>query len=836
VLPALSSTATTTLVIAGFLALVSLVQPVAERLRLPYAVLLAVVGVAVGGISSFLLYSPSITAFDNIVAPIVNLPFGASIFLDVFLPVLLFHASLMIDLREIAEDAAPILVLAIVAVFAAAAAIGFSLSLAGVPLIVALLLGAIAATTDPAAVVAILHEVGAPPRLTRLLEGESLLNDAAAIVLFSVLTEMLAVGGEPHIAAGVEHFVLSFFGGILFGAIGGRIYGALLPVLGGSRMAEVTLSVALPYIVYLLGELVEVSGVVAVVSAGLTAGAVARVRLGPENWNYLEQVWEQMGFWASSLIFITASAEVPRLLGAIHPSDLWLLLIALAAALLSRAAVLFGLFPLLSALGLSQKVSTAYNFAIAWGGLRGAVTLALALSVSENKSIAPETQDLVAVLATGFVLFTLLVNGLTLRPLMHLLQLDRLSPLDRALRDKVRVLSLTEVRDAVHETAHEYAISPTATQAATGRYDDAITKLAAAEPQLEAAISDRDRITIGLVALANQERRFIHAHHTQNTVSGPAIERLLRSTNTILDAAKAEGEEGYERAARSVLEFPRSFRIASFLHRALNIHGPLQREISIRFEILLVYRLVLGSLIRLAGRRLRALLGEPIAERLIAVVTARAAATADALEALRLQYPEHAESLERRFLQQSGLRLLISRYNDLYAEGLIGRELFDDLWREHADGRRRANDQPPLDLGLRTEQLIGNIEMFSGLGPTEIKALARRFRPRLLLPSETVIRKGDRGTEMFIIESGAVEVVLPSQRVRLGNGQFFGEMALLDDRRRQADVVALGYCRVLVLSAAAFQRFLREYPAAKAEIDRVATARQEENAARAGVG
>jgi len=187
-------------------------------------------------------------------------------------------------------------------------------------------------------------------------------------------------------------------------------------------------------------------------------------------------------------------------------------------------------------------------------------------------------------------------------------------------------------------------------------------------------------------------------------------------------------------------------------------------------------------------------------------------------------------------LQQSGLRLLISRYNDLYAEGLIGRELFDDLWREHADGRRRANDQPPLDLGLRTEQLIGNIEMFSGLGPTEIKALARRFRPRLLLPSETVIRKGDRGTEMFIIESGAVEVVLPSQRVRLGNGQFFGEMALLDDRRRQADVVALGYCRVLVLSAAAFQRFLREYPAAKAEIDRVATARQEENAARAGVG
>lgn len=100
------SVATTTLVIASFLVLVSVVQPAAERLRLPYAVLLAVVGVAVGGVASFLLYSPSITLFDDVVGPIVNLPFSASIFLVVFLPVLLFHAALMIDVREIADDAA----------------------------------------------------------------------------------------------------------------------------------------------------------------------------------------------------------------------------------------------------------------------------------------------------------------------------------------------------------------------------------------------------------------------------------------------------------------------------------------------------------------------------------------------------------------------------------------------------------------------------------------------------------------------------------------------------------------------------------------------------------
>jgi monovalent cation:H+ antiporter, CPA1 family len=829
----LSSVETTTLVVAGFLALVSLVQPVAERLRLPYAVLLALVGVAIGGLSSFLFYSPSITLFDSIVEPIVNLPFGASIFFDVFLPALLFHAALTIDLREIAEDAAPILVLAIVAVFAAAAAIGFGLSLAGVPLIVALLLGSIVATTDPAAVVAILHEVGAPPRLTRLLEGESLLNDAAAIVLFTVLTEMLATGGEPHIAAGVEHFVMSFLGGILLGMAGGRVWGGLLPLLGGSRMAEVTLAVALPYIVYLLGEMLDVSGVVAVVSAGLTAGAVARVRLGPENWDYLERVWEQMGFWASSLIFITASTKAPRLLGGLHPGDLWLLLIALAAALLSRAAVLFGLFPLLSGLGLSQKVSAAYNFAIAWGGLRGAVTLALALSVTEKKSIDPAMQDLVAVLATGFVLFTLLVNGLTLRPLMRLLGLDRLLPLDQALRDKVRVLSLTEVREAVRETAREFAIGAAAAKAATDGYAEAIDALAANEALLDTVISDRDRITIGLVALANQERRFIHDHQRQNTVSAPAIERLLRNTNAILDAAKAEGEDGYARAARDCLGFTSGFRIANYLHRRFGIQGPLQREISIRFETLLVRRLVLGSLGRIAGRRLHALLGAAVAEHLTAIVAQRAEATASALNALRLQYPGHAEALERRFLQQSGLRLLVARYDDLHAEGLIGREVFDDLGREPATGELAAAANPPLDLGLRTEELIAHFDMFAGLGRAEIKALVRRFRPRLLVPDEVIIKKGDRGSEMFLISSGAVEVVLPNARIRLGSGEFFGEMALLGNRRRQADVIALGYCRVLVLSAADFQRFLREFPAAKVEIDRVTAARRRENVARA---
>jgi CPA1 family monovalent cation:H+ antiporter len=160
---------------------------------------------------------------------------------------------------------------------------------------------------------------------------------------------------------------------------------------------------------------------------------------------------------------------------------------------------------------------------------------------------------------------------------------------------------------------------------------------------------------------------------------------------------------------------------------------------------------------------------------------------------------------------------------------LIGKEVFEDLEREHEAFRLLMDELPPLDLGLRAEDLLAQFDMFAGFGAAELRALARLFRPRLLVPGEVVIRKGDRGNAMFLISSGAVEVVLQNERVRLGSGDFFGEMALLSGRPRQADVVALGYCRVLVLSAADFRRFLGNYPPARAEIDRVAKERARAN-------
>src|SRR5262249_19519808 len=136
-----------------------------------------------------------------------GLPVRSVTFIYVFLPLLVFEAGIVTDVRRTIDDAAAILLLAVIVTVFTMAVIGLARRpFARVRLAVCLLLGAIVATTDPAAVIAVFRDVGAPARLTRLVEGEALLNDAAAIVLFVVLLGMIVAGRQPAIGAGLREF------------------------------------------------------------------------------------------------------------------------------------------------------------------------------------------------------------------------------------------------------------------------------------------------------------------------------------------------------------------------------------------------------------------------------------------------------------------------------------------------------------------------------------------------------------------------------------------------------------------------------------------------------
>lgn len=197
--------------VAGLLIVIAVGQPLAVQLRLPPSVLLAAVGVAIGGIPMLLQDVGMIGLSNGSLGLIAQGQTSPVTFIYVFLPVLMFQAGLATDARRTIEDAAPILVLAIVVTIITTAIIGLALwPFAPVSLTVCLLLGAIVSTTDPAAVVAIFGYVGAPARLVRLVEGESLLNDATAIALFAVLLAILLAGGKPDIGAGLAKFASSY--------------------------------------------------------------------------------------------------------------------------------------------------------------------------------------------------------------------------------------------------------------------------------------------------------------------------------------------------------------------------------------------------------------------------------------------------------------------------------------------------------------------------------------------------------------------------------------------------------------------------------------------------
>jgi monovalent cation:H+ antiporter, CPA1 family len=149
------------------------------------------------------------------------------------------------------------------------------------------------------------------------------------------------------------------------------------------------------------------------------------------------------------------------------------------------------------------------------------------------------------------------------------------------------------------------------------------------------------------------------------------------------------------------------------------------------------------------------------------------------------------------------------RYDSLFTEGLIAAEVYEDL-KGSVEDTRTTNTRPRFDLGLNTRELIGRLELFAGLTDQQLERVQKLLRPRFAVPREVIVRTGERGDAVYFIASGAVDVVFPNRRIRLSNGDLFGEMALLSGMNRQADVVAATYCRLLVLRKVDFDRFMQD--------------------------
>ena len=809
-----------TAIVASLFFVIGVAEPLAARMRLPYSVILAVMGILIGLGAIFFLRTDLTDALNPIAAAIVGLPIRSNVFLYVFLPTLLFQATLGMNLRQMLDDWVPILVLAVVAVVVATLSVGYALSWAStLPLAACLLIGAIVSTTDPSAVVSIFRSISAPRRLARIIEGESLLNDAAAVALFGLFMGFVMLGvPDPTFGDAIARFPVLIAGGALTGWLTARAAIWIMAAFGRHELAQISISVSLPYLAYIIAEQsIGASGVIAVVAAGLTLNLTGPRRLPPLAWANLRDVWDLLAHWAGALIFILAALLIPRLLEQVRPSDIGLLGVVICAAIAARVAILFGLMPLLAAMRLSPPVERPYRVAILWGGLRGAVTLALALAVTESTQVSIEVKRVVGILATGFTLFTLMAQGTTLRFIIAKLGLDKLSPLDEALSRQIVAVALQTVREDVASTAKNYELTHDIVRSEAKifgeRLDDAVI---AAEESVE--ILDRDRITLGLISLAGAERDTILERMRERTISSRMSEKILSDADRLIEAARTGGRSGYRDAANRSVKYDRSFRFAVFLHNRLRFSAPLSNMTADRFELLLSQRLILRDLDGFIGGRIRRIHGRRVAELLQELLSRRFDAVETALEGLRLQYPGYAEELERRFIRRTALRLEEREYTITREDGLIGEELYTVLLQRISARRGEAEGRPTLDVALKGPDLVRQFPLFADLGDKALKRLSRVLRTRHANVGEILMRKDSQAKSVFFIASGAVEVESAGQTWRLGRGEMFGQLSMLMGKSRRTEVRVIAPSTILVLDEQRFRRLLKSSKAVRGSV------------------
>lgn len=814
------------LALALLLGVVSLLVPLATRLRLPLSMLLAALGTGLGlaavTIDRASLPVPVAALLaalgDNVVEP--------ELFLYIFLPPLLFVAGLSIDVRRLVDEFAAVFTMAVVAVLVCCLVVGLAVyTVAPVSLLACLLLGAIVATTDPAAVVGIFRDLAAPKRLSILVEGESLFNDAAAIAIFVILVEQISGTSEISFVSATAEFVYGFAGGLAFGFIVATLAARLLDRLDGALMAEVTFTVSICYLTYIIGHGLGLSGVVAVVAAALTLAAQGPIRMSPANWAGLQEIWHQIDFWANSLIFVLAAMLAVRFVDDITFHDGLMLAILIPAALMARGLVLFGLLPGLSKLNLLSPVNDRYKTVILWGGLRGAVTMVLAIEAASNFALPEDVRHSVGVVAIGFVLFTLFVNAPTLGPLMRFLKLDQLSNSDLALRNRVMTISRITVREQL-EMAALAAGFPTRLAAKVANEDNhnssATTMIQA---RAGTALSPTQRIQIGLLILSNREKELYFGQFNERAVSRNLVARLAAKADRLVDVVKTQGVEGYSKEALRAIGYSKRLEWAHQLHRMFGFEQMLSRELADRFEMLLMTQLVTVDLERFNYQSVRPLLGAAASSTLNGLLAERMQAVQTEIAAIELEYGDFADHLRVQYLERTALRLEEEDYRHKYSQSLISREVYRDLIREIGLRRMVLETRPPLDLGLKLSEMVRRVPIFASLSRVRMDEIARLLKPRLAIPGEKIVTKGEKGDGMYFIAAGQVEVKIKPKPIRLRSGDYFGEMALLTHQVRTADVVAVGFCHLLSLGADDFKRLIRRHDDLRVKFEDTARAR-----------
>ena len=786
--------------ILGLLVLCVGARALAKRLRVQDAVVLVAVGAVAGALADRL----------PILAPVGNLAVTPGVVFFVFLPTLVFQSAFSLDARALRENLAPTLTLAIPGLLLSTAAIGSIMHWAGplmgvhLPWTEALLLGSILSATEPVAVVSLFARVGAPKRLSVLVEGESLFNDATAIALSRVLLGIIAAGAVGGaFVEGVVQLGVVFFGGLTVGWLLALVAGFVVGAVHGDPLVEITVTTLLAFLAFYLGEhTFQMSGVMAVVAAGIMMGGWGRAKISPGVEEHLSRYWDYLAGVANWLIFLLVGLTVD--LGAlvdVLPVVAWVAL----AMFVSRALAIYTLLPLAARLPGVEPIDRGYQTVILWGGVRGGVALAIALSLPE--SIA--SRELLITLTTGAVLVSLGVQMFTIDRVMRFFRLDRPPLSDRLAKLEAQIAARRRTLAEIPALQAGGLFSPKIAAEIQRRAETGLERERSELDELRREGLDRDeeRRVLYLRCFA-AERTQYYAMLSLGHLSEGAYRNLTHSLDLQIEGVRHEG-----RLPEFTLHPSTGERVETMAYRLFE-RVPGLRDAIERLRAVRAARDYEVAWARFRGDE-RALadlsrLGQTIGARPEVVEELRAfygywyEQARARLDQTAELFPEFVSAAQRRLADRLALLAgeleIRERVNAGTIPEGVAKVMLADMGRELT--LLRASEAAKLMIG--PEDLLKNVPFFERLPPEEFKIVAERLRLRTAPTGDRIVSQGRPGSTLYLIARGVIRVTRreagqEQDVATLMAGDFFGEMALLHGGPRRATCRAVTPCALYEL-------------------------------------
>ncbi len=776
----------TILLLAILLTLGIFASGIGKKTGIPYTVFLVIIGIGVGELSRHwpaFLYSQLLSFTPDLV-------------LFVFLPVLIFESGLKLDAKQLSKDIVPVLTLAIPALLISTTIIGIGMwFVLPIKLTTGLLFGALISATDPVAVITLFKELGTPQRLTVLVEGESLINNATAIILFNILLGLALFGGGSIaiIPTAIGEFTKVFVGSAIIGALFGIAISIIATRLALSASVVMTMSLIFAYSAFILVEHhLHLSGVMAVAVCALFFGIFGIPKLPQSSAKALEEIWDFLSLLANTLLFIMVGISV-NIAGLFNHLDA--ILIAALLVLAVRAGVTYSFIPPAVKIFNLPQITMGERHIMWWGGLKGGLALAIVLSIPDE---FPE-KNLLLELTLGVIMFTLMVNAPTIRPLINRLGINRL--------DEQELEELKQGINLAKTNAHHIL----------GRFLDAGIISRSTHFRVEDKIDH---------ALANPE---IHLTKKQNVRH--ARIKLLR----------AEMEELNELCQTGLIQKYTFLDLKGELNRKREnvIAGTRPRagsrgrkaNLFLRLEDTLIGTLrehdfASGLLARYQNVRLSHHLKKDVARILMTQAAVALLPDLDFLEDeqrkgiretyrqrlkmfrknindTKRNFPEFYTRFEARLSTKAALAGALSEVDSELQHGGIGSKVFSTIERVVEEELDRIPSITTPFPELKKSELVGLVPLFKGLPEDALDEIAWQAQIVTFLVDDTVIGQGDHGNALYVIVRGQVGVFhqdnerKEKQVAILERGDFFGETALLGNSVRNANVRALMECSLL---------------------------------------